>query len=145
MKTTEIISIYELLSSAKINKVQDQGKIKIVKTVRKMKKIVDDFNSLVEDAREKLKGEKHDELIEKASRWQQEGNEVNLTDEEKLEINAYFSEYGSRIDEFVKEDAEKEHDLGIAKLNEEEFDGLISSNDWDVKTIIQIQELICEE
>ena len=32
----------------------------------------------------------------------------------------------------------------IRKLTEEEFEGLISSNDWDVKTIMDIQEVICE-
>lgn len=144
MKTTEIVSVYELLSNAKINKVADSGKIKVIKAVREMKKISTDFNELIEDAREKLKGENHDEIFEKASRWQQEGENVNLTDEEKIEINSYLVSYGNRIDNCVKEDAEKVHDLEFTKLTDEEFEGLISSNDWDVKTIMEIQEAICE-
>lgn len=144
MKTTRIVSIYELLSNAKINKVADQGKIKIIKAVREMKKISTDFNELLEDAREKLKGENHDVLIEKAARWQQEGDSVNLTDDEKIEINNYLADYSSKIDECIKDDAEKEHELEFTKLTEEEFEGLISSNDWDVKTIMDIQEVICE-
>lgn len=144
MKTTKIVSVYELLSNAKINKVVDQGKIKIVKAVREMKKITTDFNELVADAREKLKGDNHDEIIEKASRWQQEGESVNLTDKEKIEINTYLSEYSNRIDNCIKDDAEKEHEMEFVKLTDEEFEGLISSNDWDVKTIMDIQEVICE-
>jgi hypothetical protein len=28
-------------------------------------------------------------------------------------------------------------------LTEEEFEGLISSNDWDIKTIMEIEEVMC--
>ena len=68
-----------------------------------------------------------------------------LTDEEKIAINAYFMEYGNRIDECIKEEAEKEHTLSFTRLTEEEFEGLISSNDWDIKTIMEIEEVMCDE
>ena len=84
-------------------------------------------------------------MAEKASRWQMEGDSVDLTDEEKIAINAYFMEYGNRIDECIKEEAEKEHTLSFTRLTEEEFEGLISSNDWDIKTIMEIEEVMCGE
>jgi hypothetical protein len=145
MKTNSIVSVFNLLNSAKINKVIDSGKIKIIKAVRQMKPIANGFDELLNDAREKLKGEEHDEMSEKAGRWQMEGDEVNLTDEEKIAINNYFISYSNRIDECIKEEAEREHELTFNKLTDEEFEGLISSNDWDVKTIMDIQEVICEE
>lgn len=145
MKTNSIVSVFNLLNSAKINKVNDLGKIKIIKAVRQMKPIVTGFDELLNDARERLKGEEHDEMAEKAGRWQMEGDQVDLTDEEKIAINNYFMAYSNRIDECVKEEAEKEHEFTFTKLTEEEFEGLISSNDWDVKTIMDIQEVICEE
>jgi hypothetical protein len=145
MKTNSIVTVFNLLNSAKINKVSDSGKIKVVKAVRQMKSIATNFDELLNDARERLKGEEHDEMAEKASRWQMEGDSVDLTDEEKIAINAYFMEYGNRIDECIKEEAEKEHTLSFTRLTEEEFEGLISSNDWDIKTIMEIEEVMCDE
>jgi hypothetical protein len=52
-------------------------------------------------------------------------------------------EYGNRIDECIKEETEKEHTLSFTRLTEEEFEGLISSNDWDIKTIMEIEEVMC--
>ena len=144
MKTNSIVTVFNLLNSAKINEVITSGKIKIIKAVREMKPIANGFDELLNDAREKLKGENHDEMAEKASRWQQLGDEVDLTDQEKIAINTYFMEYGNRIDECVREESEKEHTLSFTKLTEEEFEGLISSNDWDVKTIMDIEEIMCE-
>lgn len=144
MKTNSIVTVFNLLNSAKINEVITSGKIKIIKAVREMKPIANGFDELLNDAREKLKGENHDEMAEKAGRWQQLGDEVDLTDEEKIAINTYFMEYGNRIDECVREESEKEHTLSFIKLTEEEFEGLISSNDWDVKTIMDIEEIMCE-
>jgi hypothetical protein len=145
MKTNSIVSVFNLLNSAKINKVNDSGKIKIIKAVRQMKPIANGFDELLNDARERLKGEEHEEMSEKAGRWQMEGDTVDLTDEEKIAINNYFIAYSNRIDECIKEEADREHELTFTKLTEEEFEGLISSNDWDVKTIMEIQEIICEE
>ena len=144
MKTNSIVTVFNLLNSAKINEVATSGKIKVIKAVREMKPIATSFDELLNDAREKLKGDNHDEMAEKASRWQQQGDEVDLTDEEKIAINTYFMEYGNRIDECVKEEAEKEHILSFTRLTEEEFEGLISSNDWDVKTIMDIEEIMCD-
>lgn len=144
MKTNSIVTVFNLLNSAKINEVATSGKIKIIKAVREMKPIANGFDELLNDAREKLKGENHDEMAEKANRWQQLGDEVDFTDEEKIAINAYFMEYGNRIDECVKEEAEKEHILSFTRLTEEEFEGLISSNDWDVRTIMDIEEIMCD-
>ena len=145
MKTNSIVSVFNLLNSAKINKVNDSGKIKIIKAVRQMKPIANGFDELLNDARERLKGEEHEEMSEKAGRWQMEGDTVDLTDEEKIAINNYFIAYSNRIDECIKEEADREHELTFTKLTEEEFEGLISSNDWDVKTIMEIQEIISEE
>lgn len=144
MKTNSIVTVFNLLNSAKINEVATSGKIKVIKAVREMKPIATSFDELLNDAREKLKGDNHDEMAEKASRWQQQGDEVDLTDEEKIAINTYFMEYGNRIDECVKEEAEREHILSFTRLTEEEFEGLISSNDWDVKTIMDIEEIMCD-
>ena len=145
MKTNSVVTVFNLLNSAKINEVSTSGKIKIIKAVREMKPIAIGFDELLNEAREKLQGENHDEMAEKAMRWQQQGDKVELTDEEKIAVNTYFMEYGNRIDECIKEEAEKEHTFNFTKLTEEEFEGLISSNDWDIKTIMEIQDAICEE
>lgn len=144
MKTEIIVSVFNLLSSAKINKVSDSGKIKIIKAMREMKPIATDFDELVKDAREKLQGDNHDEMVEKAQRWQQKGDEVDMTDEEKIAVNTYFAEYGQRIDACITEEAKKEHEMNFTKLTDEEFEGLLSSNDWDVKTIMDIQDALCD-
>ena len=89
-------------------------------------------------------------MTEKAQAWNKDnqGKKVGeLTQEEIDELNAinkYFSDYNSRVENCVKEEAEKEVELTFDKLNEEAFGKLVASNDWTCGQIMALSDAVAE-
>lgn len=137
-----ISTAYQVINSAKLTKMEDADKFKVIKAIRAMKPHVKAFEDLVKDAREKLKGDEHEMMAKRAQQWQEEGSATTLTDEERMELNKYTTEYDKKVDECVREEAEKDIDLSFDKLSEDAFGKFIASNDFDVKTIMLLQDAL---
>jgi lipase chaperone LimK len=137
MKTVEINSAYQVLYNAKLSKMENSDKFKVIRAIRAMKPIVTDFEDFQKDA------QGHEEIVEKAQQWQREGEKTTLTIEERTEINKYLNYYNQRIMECVKDEAEKEHELQVESLSEEAFGKLLESNDWNANKIMTIQDFLC--
>lgn len=145
MKTINIVSAYRTINVAKLSKMEDADKYKVIKAIREMKPIAEQFDSFVSDARERLKPEDFDTMQEKAAQWQKDGDATTLTMEERIELNHHFEEYNEKVQECVREESEKEIELKFARLSEEAFCKLMASNpDWDVKTAVQVEEVLVE-
>lgn len=148
MKTIEIINIYAFLKEAKLTKMEDKDKFSIIKALMAMKPIAIGHEDFLENAKEKLKGDKHDEWTERARKFESEnrGKKVeSLSDDELSElksINEYFSAYNKSVEQCVREEAEKEADVAFEKLTEEAFGKLIASNDWTCGQIMELSDLI---
>lgn len=146
LKTIEVVAAYNLLKTAKINKVStDADKFAIIKTTRALKKIAEDFESFKTDSIEALKGENHDEMVKLAQKWQKEEAdkvEVTLTAEEMQKVNAYFSKYNSDITDCIKEDSKKVHEIEAKEISEESFMQLVGSNDWNIEQIMSIENVL---
>ena len=143
MKTLDIISVYKVLNEAKLSKMDDSDKFKVIKAVRALRVITNDFEELVKDVQEKLKDESFEEMQAKAQKWQEEGEKTSISVEERKSINQYFNDYSNKVDKCLKEEGEKDNELTFEKLTDEAFDKLTASNDWNVKTIIQVQDALC--
>ena len=145
MKTMNIVTAYRTINASKLTKMEDTDKYKVIKAIREMKPVVESFDSFVSDARERLKPEDFDTMQEKAAQWQKEGDATTLTVEDRVELNRYFEDYNRKVEECVKEESEKEHELKFGRLSEEAFCKLMASNpDWDVKTTVQVEEVLVE-
>jgi polyribonucleotide nucleotidyltransferase len=142
MKTKEVKTAYEVLNNAKLTKLETSDKFKVIKALREFKGIANAYDDFLKDAQEKLKGENHDEIVKKAQQWQSEGEKTTLTIEERAEINKYLNDYNNKVVECLKEEAEKDNDLSFDKLSEESFGKLVDSNDWDAKTIMELQDAL---
>ena len=57
MKTIEITNIFAVLNEAKLTKMEDADKFKVIKALRAIKPIAKGYEDFVEDAKNKLKGE----------------------------------------------------------------------------------------
>ncbi|MDD3124114.1 MAG: hypothetical protein PHC62_11505 [Candidatus Izemoplasmatales bacterium] len=143
MKTLDVINVYKVLNEAKLSKMDDSDKFKVIKAVRALRAIANDFEELVKDVQEKLKDESFAEMQAKAQKWQDEGEKTSLSIDERKSINQYFSDYSNKVDKCLKEEGEKDNELTFEKLTDEALDKLSSSNDWNVKTIIQVQDALC--
>lgn len=149
MTTKQIVSAYNLINPAKLSKMDDADKFKTIKAIRVMKPIAETFEGLVKDAREKLKDENHEDMQERANKWNEKHGQtrqrldIPAEDLKELEvINAYFHEYSVKVDKCIEEEADQEHELSFDKLTEEAFGKFIASNDFDVKSIIELQDVL---
>ena len=150
MKTIEITNIYAVLNEAKLTKMEDADKFKVIKALRAIKPVAKGYEDFVEEAKNKLKADDHDKMTEKAQDWNKDnqGKKVGeLTQEEIDELNAinkYFSDYNSRVENCVKEEAEKEVELTFDKLSEEAFSKLVASNDWTCGQTMALSDAVAE-
>lgn len=144
LKVKDIVNVYTILKDAKLTKMDSMDKFKLIKMMRAMKPTAEEWDSFLSTVDEKLKKENHDDFIEKARKWQQEGENTTLTEEEKLEVNTYFIEYQREKNECIKDELEKTVSLEFEKLQQGAFEKLIDSNDWDVKNIMELEHILVE-
>lgn len=142
LKTKDIIGVYKVLSDAKLTKMESSDKFKVIKMMRAMRPIAEEWDSFLKTVDEKLKKDNHDNIIEKAQKWQQDGDKTTLTTEEKIEINKYLVEFHKEKEECIREELEKDANLEFDKINDLAFEKLIDSNDWEVGKIIELETII---
>lgn len=142
MKTIDIVKAYRIINDAKLTKMEDADKFKVIKATRQLKPVAASFDEFVKEAQERLKPEGWDDMQKKARQWQEDGDKSTLTVEERREINRYFTDYNAKVEECVKEEAEKEHELTYERLSEEVFGKFVASNDYDVRTIIELENIL---
>lgn len=143
-KTMEVVAAYGKIKDAKLSKLEDSEKFTVIRIGKKLKAIAVDFEEFVQDSRDKLKDDQFDEMQEKVQKWQGKTAE---TDEEKAEvstINNYYAEYNKKVEECVRPEAEKEVEIEFEPLNEEVFGKFISSNDWSLSEILDLEAVIGE-
>ena len=151
MTTDQIASAYNLINPAKLSKMEDADKFKVIKGIRVLKPISESFEAFIKDARERLKDEDYPSMEERANQWNKKYKDAKLRSEipaeeikELEEINAYLKEYNDKVNECIQEEADKEHEITFEKLNEDAFVKFIASNDFDVKTIVELQDTLTQ-
>lgn len=144
MKTSEVSGAYNALMNAKLNKMDGNGKIKVVKIIKAMKPIATAFEDFRKDALEKLRPEGFDEMQKKLEQWQKDGDKTTLTSTERAEINQFFADYSRDVDKCLKEEMEKDNDITFDKLESKEFIALCDGNDWSAGVMLELMDLISE-
>lgn len=145
MKTKQVVEVYNTLNGAKLSKMEDKDKFLVIKAMRQLKPISTAYEEFVKDAQEKLKGDDFEDIQKKAQKWQEEGENTSLSLEERREINTYLNGYNNKVVECLKEEVEKDNELNYEKISEDAFGKLVSSNDFDVKTIMNLQDALMKE
>lgn len=137
MKTSTIIAAYNALSSSKLTKMNGAGKIKVVKNVMAMKPIQTSYMDFVQETVKRLKPEWMDS--EKEAEWGKNGmNSTILNSTEKAEAKQYMAD----ADECLKEEFNKEHELELNKLTDEEFEQFAESNDFTTGQMIELMDIL---
>ena len=132
MKATvkQIVAAYNALGDAKLTKLDDAEKSKVVKARKAMRPITDEYEAFLKDVQEKFKPENWDEIQEKIQQWQKEGEKTTLTEDERIELNKAIIGYQNGVDKAVKEELEKEVELNFDKLSEGADVKIMSASDW---------------
>lgn len=150
VKTSEILSVYQIIGSAKYGKMSNEDKIKAWKIARKLKPIATKFDEDTKDAAEKMKPyEDFDQKLEKAQEYERltQKKEPTIDVMTKAEYDTFIKEfeaYKKMIDKAVKEFAEKAVKIEFEPLSEEAFTKLIESNDWTIGQVTVLGDFICE-
>ena len=144
MKTSTIIEIYSVLREAKLTKMESKEKFQVIRIMRAMKPVTEEWDSFVKTMDEKLKGEHHEEMLAKAQQWQKEGEKTTLSLDERMAVNEYFAKFNKDRTEMINSEQSKEVNVLFDKLTEEAFEHLVDSNDFVVGQILALQEVICK-
>ena len=137
MKLGDMVFAFRLLNGAKLSKMDDVDKFKVIKATRAFRTTAKDFDEFLKDAQEKLKPENFEEMQESAK------NMKDLSEEDKAKVNTFFSDYQKKIELCIEEETKKDIETVFEKLSEDAFGKLVSSNDFTVNDIMVLQDALC--
>lgn len=144
----EIARAYRTLAAAKLTRLDDEEKFQIVKIIISLKPIAKEYEDFIQQTKESLKADNHEEMLDKANRWNftNKGRNINdLTDEEKkelFEINRYFAEYSNKVEKWILEEGDKGVNFAPFKLSNDTATKLIASNDWNCEQAADVFTLL---
>lgn len=142
MKTVIIVDAYRKINDAKLSKMDDKDKFVMIKVMRAMKPVATAFEDLVKDAREKLKDEDYEQMQKDYEELRQRGSDCGFSYDKIQSIIQYIGNYEAKVEECVKPDWEKENELTYDRLSEDAFGKFLASNDFDMKTIMVLQDVL---
>jgi hypothetical protein len=138
MKKVDIYNVYALVDVAKLTKLEDGDKFKVIKACKVMKPIYEELHNFRQDTLKKLADENHDKMVEVFEEWR--SNLKNPNDEQKKSIE-YINEYNKKVDECLSEEFNKEVEVTWEKLSEDGLKKFVASNDWNVQQTIAVMGL----
>lgn len=129
MKTTvdKIVKAYSKLGDVKVTTLEDKEVMKVIKMRKAMRPVSEEFNAFLEDVKSKFKPEGFEDTVRKA----QEGWD-KMTDSEKRAANELVTGYNRKVDEAVKEEADREVEIEFEPLSEESLTKLMKENSLKV-------------
>jgi flagellar biosynthesis chaperone FliJ len=143
MKLKNIANVNELLSKAKLTKVEGVSKLKVVKAAREISKIFEEVKEIEEQIRNSAKDEDFDKYVSKLQKWQTEGENTTLSEEERLDVNQYFAKYTQSISPSIINLSEEDRQTNFEKLTDSEFESFVESNsNWNVNDILLLEDIL---
>ena len=150
VKTVEVFNAYNILSTAKFDKLSDTIKVSVWKIARQLKPVAQGFGDTSRDCAEKM--QPTEDFPERLRRWQkynqlkEEGKptiDVMSTAEHDT-FSQEFQKYNKLVNEAMKESAESKVELNFEPISEDGLMKLAESNDWTLGQIVAVGDLICE-
>lgn len=147
MKVGEITKSYIILKEAKLTKMEDVDKFKVIRAMREMRPVVEKYSNDEKEAIEKLEDEEYKSALDKAERHNnalKEGDKSAILSHEELkDIQSYFEKVDKSKNECIKELQEEEKDLDFEKISQEALIKLIVSNDFTVGQMLYLEITLC--
>ena len=125
MKVGKIVNAFRALEKATVSDLTAEERISVVKAMKAMRTTTKEFESFVEDLREKFKSENLEAIIRKI----QEGK--GLTEDEVKT----FNEYNIPVSAAIREEEDKEVELDIPKVSEDAIIKMIGENKWELSKL----------
>lgn len=152
MTTIDIVKTYNTLSEAKLTGMADQDKFTVIRALRVMKPVKQQYDDFVQDAAKRLSPEGFDKLEQKAKQWndQHRGKKyADLTPGERTElddINAKYAEYNKQVEQCVEEEAKRDQSISYAKLTDEALGKLMAANpEWTAAAMMLVADALAAD
>lgn len=133
MKTIEAVKAYKTLKQAKLTKMDEADKLTVIKAMRILRPVSEEYDKDVEEGRKALQDDKLEEMQQKAQKHneaiQEKKQDGLLSYSDLKELNDYFTAYDKSVRRMQQELDDKELTLTIGRLSEEAFGRLAASND----------------
>lgn len=155
IKTSQILSAYNVLNSAKLGSMADDDKVKAWKIACTLKPIATKFEEDSKDAADKLKPKDKDfaEKYQKAQEYERMVRIPNV-DVDKLPmgpaeyaqfVNEVLIPYNNLVDAALKDFANKEVEVEFEPLSDEAFGKLMIGNDWTMGQSVALSDIVVGE
>lgn len=138
LKTIAIVAVFNSLRNATVTKMEEAEKFAVVRAMRTLRPIASEFEAFVAEAREKLKPECFEQLLE----IERKGEDA--TPEEREMHGRLGSEYVGSVNKCIRPEEEKEVDVEIEPLTFEALCRLFATNDFNIDTMLMIEDVIGE-
>ncbi|MBQ7572135.1 MAG: hypothetical protein IJT19_07845 [Bacteroidaceae bacterium] len=144
MRAERIAMLYGLLKQSRTTKMEDQGRMRILRIIKALRPAAQEYEADLKEAREKMKDGQFDAMTAKAEKWQMEGAKA-ISDDEKMAVNAYFARYNKAVNKAVEALAAKQKKAEFDKLSPDELKKLISSNDYTGEQMELLDDMVVEQ
>lgn len=141
LKTDIIVGAYNVIDNTKLTGMTGTQKIEFVKLLRALTPVAKDFDDFRNVILDKMKGDNHDEIITKLQKWRNEKEKTTLTEEERATINAYLNRYEMDVNEAMKSEAQKTHDIEFTPLSAEAFEAFAGSAEITTGQLSELYDL----
>ena len=136
MKTDKAVALYNLLKGLKVGKLKGEMQYAVLRNARSLKSVATSFEDFLSDARERLKPEGFEAVIERFNRFD------TLEEGEKQEVNRIIMEYQKRVDECVHEELVREQETDpLTALDDEALTALSADNELTVEQLLILSEM----
>ncbi len=145
MKIKEIIELYNAIKNAKLTKLSTSEKVQIIKTASTLSPIAAQWDEFIKTVYDKCKGENHDAYMSDLQQWQHEGEKTTLSIERRIAISQYMNKYNEETEKIINERKNEDVSLDLCQIDEEAFNKLIDSNEFDIETAMPIYTAIVKK
>lgn len=152
LTTEKVLEAFNVVSTAKYAKLDDQEKVRVWKIARALKPVADKFADDRDDAARKLlPSEDFEERRAKAQQYQAmlgdrqaDMTQAPMTPGEFWKFYNDNMAYTKTVNDALADFGKKEVEVEFEPLSEEAFGKLMSSNDWTFDFALKLSEIICE-
>jgi transcriptional regulator of heat shock response len=151
IKTVDAVKGYNELKTLKLSTIDDDIMLNIWRNIKTLRKVAEEYKKDIEDSRNAINDGEYDDMQQRLFRAKRREEEVKngervLTAEEIKdvdEINKYFAVYADKVKIFSKEIEEKEIDIDIVKISDENFLKVLKANGKDFDFMEQFSWMLC--
>ena len=135
MNKKKIADIYGFLTKAKLTKMDDGGKIAVIRMMRVMKPIFTEVTTCIQDAFNAAVDDNYERMAVTV-------NNPTATEGERAAANQYIARLNEVVRNSTADLMDAEADIDTKVLTQEQFEHLCVSNDWGLDVIEELEVLL---